>query len=289
MANPERLAVEQQLLYRDLARYYDLLYSFKDYRSEANRILDLVRQYGRSNGNDLLDVACGTGRHLEYLKERFHCVGVDVNQEMLDVARQRLPGIDLRQADMTQLDLGGQFDVITCLFGAIGYAKTYENLYQTLAGFSRHVKPGGVAIIGPWFTRDAFKAGTVHMTTYDGAEVKIARLGFSTAHGDLSIIQMEYLVAETGKGVSHYSDRHEMGLFDHGRTLGSMRAVGLDCQFVEDGLEHERGLFVGVKVRVSPSDQPTSRDLADLAMHGGALDWLAEEPDLYSREDGEPV
>jgi ubiquinone/menaquinone biosynthesis C-methylase UbiE len=281
--------MEEQLLYRDLARYYDLLYSFKDYRSEANRIFDLVPQYGKSDGDDLLDVACGTGRHLEYLQERFRCVGVDANREMLDVARQRLPGMDLRQADMTQLDLSRQFDVITCLFGAIGYVRTYENLHRTLAGFSRHLKPDGFLIIGPWFARDAFKVGTVHMTTYDGDDVKIARLGFSTMRGNLSILEMEFLVAETGKGVAHYSDRHEMGLFDHQRTLEFMRAVGLDSQFVEEGLERDRGLFIGVKTRASILDHPTFHELADLAMRGGASSWLADEPDLYSLDDGEPV
>jgi ubiquinone/menaquinone biosynthesis C-methylase UbiE len=250
--------VEQQLLYRDLARYYDLLYSFKDYRSEANRIFDLVQQYGMSDRNDLLDVACGTGRHLGYLKERFHCVGVDVNQEMLDVARQRLPGINLRQADMTQLDLGGQFDVITCLGSAIGYARTYNNLQETLGRFFRHLKPGGVAVVEPWLTPTSWKVGTVHKTTYNGADVKIARLGYSTADGEISIIQAEYLIAETGRGVARYSERHELGLFDHQRTLDVMRAVGLEAHFIESGFDDERGLIVGVKARESSLDHPTS-------------------------------
>ena len=34
---------------------------------------------------------------------------------------------------------------------------------------------------------------------------------------------------------------------------------------------------------------PIHRDLAALAQHGGAFDWLADEPDLYSAEDGAPV
>ncbi len=34
---------------------------------------------------------------------------------------------------------------------------------------------------------------------------------------------------------------------------------------------------------------PTPAELAALAQHGGAFDWLADEPDLYSLADGEPV
>src|SRR5258708_4800540 len=104
--------MEQQLLYRDLARYYDLIYSFWDYPSEVMRILELIEEFGKSDGNDLVDVACGTGRHMELLKDRFRSVGVDVNPDMLDVARRRLPGTDLRQGDMIHLDLGSPFDLV---------------------------------------------------------------------------------------------------------------------------------------------------------------------------------
>ena len=38
-----------------------------------------------------------------------------------------------------------------------------------------------------------------------------------------------------------------------------------------------------------PSEAPSPTELAALAQHGGAFDWLADEPDLYSAEDGEPV
>jgi hypothetical protein len=41
---------------------------------------------------------------------------------------------------------------------------------------------------------------------------------------------------------------------------------------------------------VRPADEgPTAMDVAGLAQRGGALDWLADEPDLYTDEDGEPV
>jgi len=37
------------------------------------------------------------------------------------------------------------------------------------------------------------------------------------------------------------------------------------------------------------SEEPTSRELATLAERGGSFDWLADEPDIYSASDGEPV
>lgn len=35
------------------------------------------------------------------------------------------------------------------------------------------------------------------------------------------------------------------------------------------------------------SDELTSEDLARIALQGGSFDWLKDEPDLYSSEDGE--
>ncbi len=37
------------------------------------------------------------------------------------------------------------------------------------------------------------------------------------------------------------------------------------------------------------ADEPSAAELAELAERGGSLDWLADEPDLYSDEDGEPA
>jgi hypothetical protein len=38
----------------------------------------------------------------------------------------------------------------------------------------------------------------------------------------------------------------------------------------------------------APADE-LRRDLALIAERGGSLDWLHDEPDLYTDEDGEPV
>lgn len=37
------------------------------------------------------------------------------------------------------------------------------------------------------------------------------------------------------------------------------------------------------------TDEISSDELTQLAMRGGAFDWLENEPDIYSIRDGEPV
>ena len=56
------------------------------------------------------------------------------------------------QGNMLDFDLGRQFDVVTCLFSSIGYVKTVPNMKRAVANMSRHLKPGGVLVLEPWFT-----------------------------------------------------------------------------------------------------------------------------------------
>src|SRR5215831_7656571 len=101
------------------AHVYDLLYSFKDYEAEARDLVTLIRDRNPEAGS-LLDVACGTGRHLELLQASFPDVaGVDLDAGLLDVARGRLPDVVLTQADMRTFDLGRTFDAVTCLFSSV--------------------------------------------------------------------------------------------------------------------------------------------------------------------------
>ena len=143
--------------------------------------------------------------------------------------------------------MGRQFDVITCLFSSIGYVKSYSSLEKTLDAFYNHLYCGGVAIIEPWFTRDVFDAGRPSMDVYEDDDLKIARACVSEVDGDVSILEMHYLVAERGVKVKHFIDRHELGLFDVEKTLDIMKMVGFEAWFLPDGLMKDRGLYIGKK------------------------------------------
>ncbi len=141
---------ESSPMYRDLAVYYDRIYSKKPYRAQTAVLVRLARRFGRSGGRRWLDVACGTGRHLEYLRREFEVTGVDLSGTMLRLARRRLPGVRLVRADMRSFALGERFDVVSCLFSAIGYLRNEREIRQAFRAFASHLLPGGVLLIEPW-------------------------------------------------------------------------------------------------------------------------------------------
>jgi ubiquinone/menaquinone biosynthesis C-methylase UbiE len=234
-------------MYGDFADVYDLIYSFLDYKKSAKKVKKLIKKRKRVKGNKLLDVGCGTGKHLSFFKNEFECTGIDISNQMLDVARKNYNGIRFIQADMVNFNLNEKFDAIICLFSSIGYVKTYENLKKTITNFSNHLEPGGIVIIEPWLTKSIAIDGLASMTTYDSDEIKIARQSVSEIDGDISRFEMHYLVARKGEKVSYFKDMHELGLFDVDKTLEMMKDAGLDAIFLKKGLETRRGLFIGIK------------------------------------------
>jgi ubiquinone/menaquinone biosynthesis C-methylase UbiE len=239
--------MQRQTIFKALANHYDLLYSWKDYRKEVATIRELIRTYKTSPGSDLLEVACGTGKHAELLQDDFSIVATDLNEDMLRIARRRCKNVSFVRADMVSLDLRGQFDVVLCLFSSIGYVRTRARLKKTLSNFARYLKVGGVAIIEPWWTKASYRVGAVTMTTVGNDDVKIARQSVSKVRGNLSIMDMHYLIGERNKAITHHVDRHELGLFERRDMLAYMREAGLRAHFQEQGLMQDRGLYIAIK------------------------------------------
>jgi ubiquinone/menaquinone biosynthesis C-methylase UbiE len=237
----------QQLLHNKLAKYYDRVYSFKDYLDEAVRLQNLIIKYSESGGNTLLDVACGTGLHLKHLKDDFSCTGVDVSKAMLKIARKNVKGVTFKEADMKTLRLGKQFDVILCLLSSIGYVKTAASLEKTIWNFSKHLKKGGLALIEPSHAKSAYVSGEPRITTYDGKEAKIARINYTNFRQATAVLNMHILIAERGKDAKYFVDRHELGLFGINNTVRIMKAAGLKSKYLKNGLMSGRELFVGIK------------------------------------------
>ena len=233
------------MIYTQSAKYYDALNRGrgKDYAGEAARIAAIAAEHKHSGGKELLDIGCGTGRHIEYLRDTFHCEGLDVDRSMLDIARERNPGVTFHQADMIGFNLGKKYDVITCLFSSIGYLPNVQRLEQSLQTFVRHLKPGGVIIIEPWIRPQDWRDGNVQALFVDEPDLKVARMCVSRHDGNVAVLNFHYMVASRD-GIRTFTEAHRLTMFTEDEYRAAFRSAGLLVDYDPSGLTG-RGLFVG--------------------------------------------
>ena len=101
-------------MFTESAELYDLIYSsFKDYPSEAKQIAELLHKI-HPHCQTVLDVACGTGEHAHLLAAHhgFEVDGLDIDPAFVRLASAKHPEGRFRQADMTDLHLGRQYDAV---------------------------------------------------------------------------------------------------------------------------------------------------------------------------------
>lgn len=245
LRSPQREEFRKAHMFSKSAQYYDEIYAAvdKDYAAEASKAHKFIQAYKKSKGKALLDVACGTGFHASLLGKYYQVEGVDLDPEMLTVAKKKHPKIRFHQGDMVNFDLGRRFDVIVCLFSSVGYVRTKSRLQKAIKNMGKHLLPGGVLLIEPWFTPEQWHPGRASMIEVNKPDLKIVRMSYSAQKGKISTIEFQYLIG-TAKGIEHSVEIHELGLFTHKEYMEAFKAARLNVVHDSEGLDG-RGLYIG--------------------------------------------
>ncbi len=233
--------------FSQIASYYDELYvNPAYYKAEAIKTVALIKTYKQSDGNELLDIACGTGGHMPYWREHFHVVGLDISPEMLDRAKQKYPDIKFILGDMIDVNINQEFDALVCLYGSIGFVQTPEKLNEALVTFAKHMKPGGVLCLTPWSTQEEFKPFIIvdavekpHISISRGENVKLKKPGTIE-------IKLQHIVRRNGKSTC-IEESMEIGLFSRQQYLDAISGANLELKEYYQGTDMHMGVFVARK------------------------------------------
>lgn len=98
----------QSMFEGQLARYYDLMHKYRNYRRESEFLYKIVQRMC-PGANRILDICCGTGEHAIRMAQAGYTVtGIDASQEMLGIARKKISAkrlrIDFRCSELSNLD-----------------------------------------------------------------------------------------------------------------------------------------------------------------------------------------
>ena len=226
---------------------YDLIHRArgKDYAAEARQVAGMVRRL-RPDATRLLDVACGTGLHLEaFAALGFDVTGIDVSPVMLAMARRRLAAVPLHEGDMRSFALGTRFDVVTCLFSSVAFMTDTDQLAEALTTMAAHLVPGGMVVVEPWVQPEVWAVGVVDADAANEDDVAVAKVSRTDREGDVSILDMRYVVATT-EGIETFDEQHRLGLFTDDDLADALHSAGLAVHHDFPGITG-RGLFLGIR------------------------------------------
>jgi 2-polyprenyl-3-methyl-5-hydroxy-6-metoxy-1,4-benzoquinol methylase len=127
----------------------------EDYRKASDHPIkqyiesySFLQQLGDVRGKSVLDLACGEGYYTRLLKQQgaAHVVGLDISAAMIhqaQAAESAAPlGIEYHVQDVTQLEPGETFDVVTAIY-LFPYAATKQALTAMFKAIIDNLKPGG--------------------------------------------------------------------------------------------------------------------------------------------------
>jgi len=145
--------------FEDLADHLGAAYDrYAHTKGTVQEVDHVIAALGLREGDRVLDVGCGTGRHaIELVRRGIGVHGVDISQRFVDIARQRardertdrIPAVrsslaTFERADARSLAFDAEFDAVICLCqGAFGMMTADGDDAAVVAGMARALRPGG--------------------------------------------------------------------------------------------------------------------------------------------------
>ena len=169
------------------------------FREWADRVADAAAV---GPGERVLDVACGTGALTRAVAARVGArgaaIGLDVNADMLAVARRKAPALEWRQGRAEALGFdSGRFDAVVSQFGLM----FFEDRRAALAEMMRVLRPGGRLAVAVWDSLErtpGYGAVTLLLQRLFGERVAVA-LRAPFALGDPTTLRSLF----TAAGIPH--------------------------------------------------------------------------------------
>lgn len=217
-----------EVTYEAIAPVYDLYTAHHDYEGWIAELLPLLERRGL-RGNRLLDVGCGTGKSfLPMLPRGWEVTGCDISASMLALAQTKVGGeVRLSVADMRELPVFGEFDLVWAIDDAVNYLLGDGELEQALRGMAANLAPDGLLFFDV-NTLFAYRTGGTQTHVFElGDGRRLAWQGEGKpdmAPGSICEISMA-LLPDKGEPIGTHRQRH----FPEAEVLTAIEGAGLRC------------------------------------------------------------
>ncbi len=128
--------------YSAFAEYYEAVFPYRD------DVYAFLQSHLPPGTRRILDAGCGTGHYAGRLAaDGFEVVGIDVDPQMIDVARRNYPTPAFHCRNMTEVGaLPAPFDFVFCI-GNVAPHLTQEEFARVVGDVHAILRPGGVWVV----------------------------------------------------------------------------------------------------------------------------------------------
>ena len=131
--------------FSDSAKWYDIILGKEEYKKNAKFVSQQLKKF---NVKTALELACGSGMYLYPLKKAgFEIEGLDISEEMLNIARKRDKTINLYKQDMTKFRTGKKYDAILILNSGLALLPNQSLIDKTIKKCREYLNEKGILLI----------------------------------------------------------------------------------------------------------------------------------------------
>lgn len=231
-------------------KYYHTLYQNRD-NIEARRFIEnLIADLKIPKGKNVLDLACGKGRHSITLNELgYNVLGVDLSSNSIKIASQfSSDSLSFAVHDMRNTIEGKVFDAIFNLFTSFGYFDDESDNLSVLHAINSMLNEDGLLIIDFMNATHVINTlVTFELKSVDGIDFKIER-NYDGKH-----IYKEIEFSDNGE-IFHFTERVQALTIDIFENLLSKSGFRILRTFGDfdlspfDKLQSDRLIIIAQKV-----------------------------------------
>lgn len=129
--------------YDFVAKFYDAVIG--NSKDSSDYVLSKIKRYNK-NAESVLEIGCGTGNILHGLLKNYNVTGVDISEEMLKIAKKKIPKGKFYLQDIRNFRIEKKFDVILCIYDTINHLTLFNDWKKTFANVYEHLNDNGIFI-----------------------------------------------------------------------------------------------------------------------------------------------
>jgi SAM-dependent methyltransferase len=194
--------VESYSFSKRYSEVFDLLYESKPYEQEAKLVLEGMNATSKQKSLRVLDVACGTGKHLVHFARQGHTTfGNDLSEGMVQEAKERFAKQGLHgqfvagpAQNLLDSSFGKQtFDLVGAFFTALGYMVTDEDQNKYLNSLSKLTDANGYVYADCWHGPKMSKEFSPYRKReFRNDALHVVRESFVTHHPKMSALEVKF-------------------------------------------------------------------------------------------------